>query len=62
MAGVGLVLIGGLVALAGAYSYLNARRELATSTYRPQVWLHLTVVAMVVVGAVLIAVYLISTP
>jgi putative membrane protein len=60
--GIGLVLIGGLVAIAGAYSYLNARRELASGTYRPQVWLHLSIVALVVIGALLIAIYLVTTP
>ncbi len=60
--GIGLVLVGALVAVVGAYSYLNARRELATGSYRPQVGLHLAMVALVVVGAVMIAFYLASTP
>ena len=58
LAGVGLVLIGGLLALAGAYSYLRARRELATGRYQPVVWLHLSVVAIVVIGALVLMAFL----
>ena len=61
LAGVGLVLLGGAVALAGAYSYLSARRELATGRYRPAVWLHLTIVGVVVAGALVVAAFLISS-
>ena len=60
-AGVGLVLLGGIVALAGGYSFLNARRELATGTYRSQVGLHITLVGLMVLGAIAVAAYLVST-
>lgn len=60
--GVGLVVVGGLLALAGAYSYLRARRELATGSYQPIVGLHLAVVAVVVLGALLLAAYLLLSP
>jgi len=59
--GIGIVLVGALVAILGAYSYLNARRELATGRYSPQVGLHMATVGLVVMAAVIIAVYLIST-
>ena len=65
LAGVGLVLIGGLLAVAGAYSYLRARRELATGRYQPIVGLHLVVVGVVVLGALVLAAYMLadsSTP
>jgi putative membrane protein len=58
LAGVGLVLVGGLLALAGAYSYLRARRELTSGRYQPVVGLHIAVVAVVVAAALLLAAYL----
>ena len=61
LAGIGLVLLGGAVAIAGAYSYLSARRELATGSYRPAVWLHLTIVGVVVAGALVVAAFLVSS-
>jgi putative membrane protein len=61
-AGVGLVLLGGVVAIAGAYSYLTARRELSTGTYRPAVGLHLAIVAVVVLGAIAVAAFLVTSP
>jgi putative membrane protein len=62
LAGIALVLLGGLVALAGAYSYLSARRDLASGTYRPAVGLHLAIVAVVVVGSLLVALFLVTSP
>lgn len=59
--GIGLVLLGALLVLAGAYSYLNARRELASGTFRPAVGLHLTVVAIVVLGGLVVAFYLFAS-
>lgn len=58
-AGLGLILFGAFLALCGGYSYLKARRELESGTYKPQVGLHLTVVAIVVVGALVVAVFLV---
>ncbi len=60
IAGTGLVVLGGLVAAVGGYSYLAARQQMTTGNYRPQVALHLGIVAIVVVGAAVIAVYLVS--
>lgn len=57
-AGVALVLVGALVAVAGAVSYMNARRELATGAFRPQVWLHMALVGLVVIGALTVAGFL----
>ena len=61
LAGIGLVILGGAVAVAGAYSYLSARRELTAGTYRPAVALHLVVVGAVVVGALVVAVFLLTS-
>ena len=53
---------GGALALVGAYSYLRARRELATGTYQPIVGIHLAVVGVIVVAALLLAAYLLLEP
>jgi putative membrane protein len=60
-AGIVLVLLGAALALAGAYSYLRARRELSSGTYRPAVGVHLAVVAITVLGALLVVAFLLST-
>jgi putative membrane protein len=60
--GIALVVLGAVVTLAGAYSYLRARRELASGTYRAVVGLHLVVVAIVVLAALGTAAFLLSTP
>lgn len=60
--GVALVLLGGVVAVAGAYSYLTARRELASGTYRPAVGLHIAIVCVVVLGSIAVAAFLITSP
>ncbi|MDP8903928.1 MAG: DUF202 domain-containing protein [Chloroflexota bacterium] len=62
LTGVGLVLLGGGVAIAGAWSYLNARRELSSGTYRPQIVLHLGMVVVVVLGALAVAAFLLAAP
>ena len=58
IAGIGLVVLGGLVAALGGYSYTSTRRQMATGTYRPHVGLHLVTVAIVVIGAGVVATYL----
>jgi putative membrane protein len=59
--GVALVLLGGLIALGGAWSFVRARRELATGTYTPAAGLHLTLVGAVMIGAIVVAVFLLIT-
>jgi putative membrane protein len=61
IAGVILVAFGALVALAGGYSYFSTRRLLGPGPYRSNAALHLGMVAVVVVGAVLVAIYLVSS-
>ena len=61
VAGIGLVLFGAVVALAGGYSYYGTRRLLGPGPYRSNAALHLGMVAAVVIGAALIALYLISS-
>ena len=60
-AGIGLVMFGSLIAVAGAYSYLNARRQLTTGSFRPAVTLHLAIVALVVSGGLVVAALLLTT-
>src|SRR6187402_1863927 len=43
LVGVGLVILGGIVAVAGGYSYTAARREMISGTYRPQFALHIAI-------------------
>ena len=59
LAGIGLVLLGGAIAVAGAYSFMRARQELVSGTYRPAVGLHLALVGGVVIGALVVATFLI---
>lgn len=54
-AGIGLVIFGSFIALAGAYSYLNTRRQLATGSSRPAVAMHLVIVALVVMVGIVVA-------
>jgi putative membrane protein len=61
LAGVGLVLLGGVIALGGAWSFLRARRELASGTYRPAAGLHLALVGAVVLGALAVALFFVAT-
>ena len=61
-AGIGMVFFGAVVALAGAYSFLTARRELESGSYRHTLWLHLAIVTVVVVGGFVLAAFLIASP
>ena len=60
-AGITLVLLGGVLAAGGGYSYLATRRQLSTGTFRSSVGLHLAIVVLVVIGAVVVAAFLISS-
>lgn len=62
LAGVGLVLLGGLIALGGGWSFLRARQEMTTGTYRPAVAFHLALVGAVILGALVIVAFLLSSP
>ena len=60
-AGIILVLLGGIVAIAGGYSYSSTRRQLSTGSFRSSAGLHLAMVAVVVVAAVLLALFLLNS-
>jgi inner membrane protein YidH len=57
-AGIGIVLFGAGLAVAGGYSYLRARRDLAEGTYRPAVTLNVVLVALVALLGVGVALLL----
>ena len=61
LAGIGLVIFGAALALAGAYSYLTALRVRSSGNFRPAVALHLAVVAIVAIGGIVVAVLLMAT-
>jgi len=61
VAGIGLVVFGGLIALGGAWSFLRARRELAGGSYSPTVNLDLALVGVVLLGALLLALFLVTS-
>ncbi len=60
LTGIALVLLGGLVAIGGAWSFLRARRELSGGTYTPAAGLDLALVGAVVVGAIAVTVFLLT--
>lgn len=55
LAGVALVIVGGLIAVGGAWSFLRARRELSGGTYQPTIALNLGLVAVVTLGSLVLA-------
>ena len=60
-AGVALAVFGAVLAAAGGYSYESTRRQIGPGPYRSNVALHLGMVAIVAIGAVLVALYLITS-
>lgn len=56
--GIGLVVIGGMIALGGGWSFLRARSELVTGSYRPALGLHVLLVGGVVIGALALALFM----
>ena len=60
-AGVVLVLFGGILALAGGYTFIKTRRALTTGTFRPSVVLYVSLVALITVGAFALVVFLLSS-
>jgi len=59
--GVALAVFGAVLAAAGGYSYESTRRQIGPGPYRSNVALHLGMVAIVAIGAVLVALYLITS-
>jgi putative membrane protein len=57
-AGIGIVLLGAVIAVVGGFSYLRARRDLEEGTYSPAVTLNVVLVALVALLAVGVALLL----
>lgn len=60
LAGVALVIFGGLIALGGGWTFLSARRELLGGNYTPPVGLNLLLVGVVLLGAVVLTVFMLT--
>jgi putative membrane protein len=60
--GITLVVVGGLVGLAGGWSFVRARMEMLSGSYRPSMGLHLALVGAVVLGSVVVALFLLWSP
>jgi putative membrane protein len=60
-AGILLVLLGAVMAVAGGYSFIKTRRDLTSGTFEPAQWLYLLVVVLVVVGAIVLVGFLLAS-
>jgi putative membrane protein len=60
--GLGLVLLGGAVSLAGAYRYVQTERDIDAGIYRSPVTVHLVLSAAIAIGAIALVVFLVVTP
>lgn len=59
--GVAIILLGAVVSAVGAYRFMRTEREIDTQTYRPSLLAHLALTAAIVVGAGVLALFLLST-
>jgi len=60
-AGIILVVLGAVMAVAGGYSFLKTRRDLESGSFQPAQWLYLAVVVLVVVGAIVLVGFLLAS-
>jgi putative membrane protein len=60
-AGVALVIVGAVLALVGAYTFMKTRRDLERGSFQPAQWLYLAVVALVVVGSIVLVAFLLAS-
>jgi putative membrane protein len=58
--GVLLIVLGGIISLMGAYRFVRTEREIDTHTYRPSVLAHVVLTLAVLVGAIVLALYVVS--
>lgn len=61
LAGITLVILGALVSVLGTYRFARTEREIDTQTYRPSVLAHLVLTITIVIGAALLALFLLDT-
>jgi putative membrane protein len=59
--GITLIVLGAVVSVVGAYRFMRTEREIDTQTYRPALLAHLVLTAGIVVGAVALVLFLLST-
>jgi putative membrane protein len=59
--GITLIVLGAVVSVVGAYRFIRTEREIDTHTYRPALLAHLVLTAGIVVGAVALVLFLLST-
>jgi putative membrane protein len=60
--GLGLLLLGGAASGIGAYRYVKTEREIDNAIYRSSVTVHLLLTAVIVIGAIALAIFLALTP
>ncbi len=60
-AGIGLVLLGGVVAAAGGLTFMRTRRDISTGRTRSSIGLDLALVGVVVAGAAFLCVFLLTS-
>ena len=60
--GLGLIMLGAIVALAGAYRFMLVERQIETATFRPSVLANLVITGAIVVGSLALVVFLLSSP
>jgi putative membrane protein len=56
--GLGLVALGGVMSLVGAYRFVRTEREIDTQTYQPAVLAHLLLTGAIVAGALVLTIFL----
>jgi putative membrane protein len=60
--GVGLVIMGAVIAIVGASRFMRTEQQIDTQTYRPSVLAHLVITAAVAAGALAVALFLLTSP
>lgn len=61
LVGIGLLVLGAIVSGVGAYRFVRTEREIDTQTYRPAILAHLALTTAIVVGALALVLYLVTT-
>jgi putative membrane protein len=62
VAGLGLIVVGGLASVAGTYRYLRTERDIDRGSYRPASLAHLLLTGALVLGAILLVALLVLEP
>lgn len=62
IAGIGIVVLGAVVSLVGAYRFMRTEREIDTQSYQPAVLAHLALTAAIVVASAILVVLFAVSP